>query len=184
MSPRQLKPHQVRLARRWMTVVLVGLFIFVIGVEPDLIGMDRSPVVGFVQVGVWLTGLGILLLGAYATVRVIRNNRPNSLRADIGLRLIATGYVVAATASLADFVGLGAHRIPDVSFGPIQIFGLVIGVLLCLLGLVLYQPTRERPDEERRRWRLPRIKLPRMKGRERNSAKREEGTTRPDSDNV
>lgn len=184
MSHDQLKPHQVRLARRWMTVVLIGLFIFVIGVEPDLIGMDRSPVVGFVQVGVWLTGLAILLLGAYATVRVIRNNRPNSLRADIGLRLVATGYVVAATASLADFIGLGAHRIPDVSFGPIQIIGLVVGLLLCLLGLILYRPTRGKPDEERRRWRLPRVKLPMMKERGRISAERDRGTTRPDSNNA
>ncbi len=173
MPPHQLTPHQVRWARRWMTIVLIGLFIFAIGVEPDLIGMDRSPVVGFVQVGVWLTGLAILLLGAYATVRVVRNHRPNSLLADIGLRLIATGYVVSATASLADFIGLGAQRIPNVSFGPIQIIGLLVGVLLCLLGLVLYWPTREKQDAKRRRWRFPRIMLSRISGWDRSSAEQD-----------
>ena len=73
-----LTPRQVRRARRWMTIVLLGLFIFVIGVQPDILGLNRSLTVGFVQIGVWLTGLAILLLAAYATVRVVRNGKENS----------------------------------------------------------------------------------------------------------
>jgi len=148
MTP--LTPRQVRRARQWMTVVLLGLLIFIIGVEPDLIGMDRSPVVGFVQIGTWLAGLAILLLASYATVRVVRNGRPTSLRADIGLRLLATGYVVAAAASLADFIGLGAQRLPNITFGPVQVIGLVTGVILSLVGLILYWPreSSEPPAEE------------------------------------
>ena len=130
MPSSQLTKRQVRWARRWMTFVLIGLFIFVIGVEPDLIGMDRSPVIGFVQVGVWMTGLAFVLSGSYAAVRVVRNHRPNSLRADIGMRLIATGYVVAAAASLADFIGIGAHQLPTVHFGPLQVIGLAVGIVL------------------------------------------------------
>lgn len=136
--------RQVRWARRWMTLVLVGLFIFIIGVNPDLIGMDRSPVVGFVQIGVWLSGLAILLLGATLTVRVVRNSRPSSLRSDIGLRLIATGYVFSLAASLADFLGIGAHRLPTIYFGPLQTFGLALGVLISLVGLILYWPRARR----------------------------------------
>ena len=108
-----LTPRQVRRARRWMTIVLLGLFIFVIGVQPDILGLNRSLTVGFVQIGVWLTGLAILLLASYATVRVVRNGKPTSLRADIGTRLLATGYVVAAVASLADFIGVGAFAVND-----------------------------------------------------------------------
>jgi hypothetical protein len=129
-----------------MTVVLLGLFIFLIGVRPNLIGMDRSPVVGFVQIGVWLTGLAILLLGAYATVRVVRNGLSTSLRADIGIRLIATGYVIAAVASLADFIGVGAQRMPEIAFGPVQVIGLAIGVFVSLLGVILYWPPRRERD--------------------------------------
>ena len=70
-----------------MTLVLLGLLIFLIGVSPDLIGMDRSPVVGFVQVGVWLSGLALLLLGAYLTIRVVRNGRLHTLLAEVGVRL-------------------------------------------------------------------------------------------------
>ncbi|HEY46312.1 MAG: hypothetical protein AMJ88_05450 [Anaerolineae bacterium SM23_ 63] len=164
MPSPQLTPRQVSWARRWMTLVLIGLFVFIIGVEPDLIGMDKSPVVGFVQVGVWLIGLALLLVGCYATVYVVRNGQPNSLRADIGLRFIATGYVVAAAASLADFIGLGAQSMPEISFGPIQVIGLVVGVILSLLGVVLYWPRRERPREKGSH-RFPRIKLPSFRRR-------------------
>ena len=137
---RALTRLQVRLARLWMTVMFVSLLIFMVGIQPDLIGMNRSVTVGFVQIGVWLTGLAILLVAAYSTVRVIRNGKPNSLRADIGIRLIATGYVVAAVGSLADFIGVGAHRMPVVHFGYIQMIGLVTGVLLSMLGVILYMP--------------------------------------------
>lgn len=148
MPSRPLTPRQIRWARRWMTLVLIGLLIFAIGVDPDLIGMNRSPIVGFVQIGVWLSGLALLLIGAYSTVRVVRNGRPNSLRADIGLRLIATGYVLAATASLADFIGLGSHRMPGVHFGEVQAVGFALGVVTSLVGVVLYWPRRREPPAE------------------------------------
>jgi hypothetical protein len=138
--PRYLRPAQIRWARRWMTVTFVGLFIFLIGLQPDLIGMDRSPVIGFIQVYVWLVGFAVLLIAAYATVRVVRNGKPNSLRADIGERLIATGYVVLAVASLADFIGVGAQRIPNITFGPVQQTGVYMGLLTCALGVFLYWP--------------------------------------------
>jgi hypothetical protein len=157
-----------------MTLVLIGFLIFVIGVDPDLIGMNRSPTVGFIQVYVWLTGLAVLLVCAYATVRVVRNNRPTSLRADIGLRLIASGYVVAASASMADFIGIGSHSMPFVYFGPMQVMGLAGGVLISLLGVILYWPRRRRTPEEGPLWRLPAIRLPRFKLRKKTSAGPEE----------
>ncbi len=182
MSPSQLTPQQVRWARRWMTLVLIGLFIFMIGVEPDLVGLDRSPVVGFVQVGVWLTGLGILLVGAYATVRVVRNSRPTSLRADVGLRLIATGYVVAAAASMADFIGIGAQRMPYVSFGPIQVIGLAGGVLVSLLGVIMYWPRREKQRKGARWLKIPRLRLPRFKRKKETQLESVEGEIDPTSE--
>jgi hypothetical protein len=130
-----------------MTVVLAGFFIFGIGVDPDLIGMNRSPIIGFVQMGVWMTGLTILLLGATATVRVVRNGRSRSLRADIGLRLIATGYVVALTASFADFLSIGSHQMPQVYFGEVQVMGLALGVLTSLVGVMLYWPRKAHHEE-------------------------------------
>src|SRR3990172_832638 len=139
-----LTPRQVRWVRRWMTLSLIGLLIFFIGINPGLIGMNRSPAVGFVQVGVWLTGLGILLIGAYAALRVVRNGRQTTLLNDVGLRLAATGYVVAAAASLADFIGIGSHTIRALVFGKIQVAGLMVGVLLIVIGLTLYYPRGQR----------------------------------------
>ena len=132
--------RQVRWARRWMTLVVLGLFVFAVGINPDLVGMNRSRVIGFIQMGVWLSGLGLLLLGAFLAVRVVRNGRPMSLRAEIGTRLIATGFVVSAVASLADFLAIGSHRLPWVYFGPLQVGGLAAGVILSLVGVLLYWP--------------------------------------------
>jgi hypothetical membrane protein len=140
MTAAVLTKKQAMAARGWMTMVLIGLFIFLIGVYPNLIGMDRSSVVGFVQIGVWLLGLGILLLGATLAMKVIRNGYPTTLRSEVGLRLIATGYVLAVTASLADFIGIGSHALPGISYGPLQVFGLALGVMVSLFGVILYGP--------------------------------------------
>jgi len=147
MPTKPLRRFQARMAQVWMTIVFVGLFLFVIGLDPDIIGMDRSPVVGFIQVGVWLTGLAMILLGAYAAIRIIRNGMLLTLRSEIGERLIASGYVVAAAASLADFIGIGSHRIPELIFGPLQVLGLIVGLVTCLIGVVLYWPNRSRRTE-------------------------------------
>jgi hypothetical protein len=148
MPRTKLTPRQVRWARRWMTLVFMGFVVFIIGIEPDLIGMDRSPVVGFVQVYTWLTGLAILLLGAYLTVRVVRNGRPLSLRAEIGVRLIATGYVIAVAASFADFLGIGSHTLRGgLYFGEVQVLGLVIGLLTSTVGVLLYWPRGPKATE-------------------------------------
>ena len=139
-----LNSRQVRWARRWMTLALLGLFIFIVGTYPNIIGMDRSPVVGFVQIGVWRTGLAMLLVFTTSAVRVMRNGRENSLRTDIGLRLIATGYVFSLTASLADFMGIGSHSLPDIYFGPVQTAGLTLGIVISLIGIILYWPRKRR----------------------------------------
>jgi hypothetical protein len=96
--------------------------------------------VGFVQIGVWLLGLGILLLGATLAMKVIRNGYPTTLRSEVGLRLIATGYVLAVTASFTDFLGIGSHALPGISYGPLQVTGLALGVMVSLLGVILYGP--------------------------------------------
>jgi hypothetical protein len=147
MPPSKLTRIQAFWIRIWLSSILVGLSLFVIGIHPGFFGLDRSPVVGFVQVGVWLFGLALVLIGAYATLRILRNKRPTSLGAEIGERLIATGFVVAAAASLADFIGIGSHEIPELTFGPIQIAGLVVGVATALLGIILYWPRRYKERE-------------------------------------
>jgi hypothetical protein len=148
MPSSPLTPRQIRWARRWMTLILFGLIIFVIGVDPKLIHMKRSHVVGFVQMGTWTFGLAMVLLGAFSTVRVVRNGRPTTLRASIGARLVATGFVISTVASFADLLGIGSHHLPNIVFGPLQVAGLAGGVLISLLGVVLYWPRSAKPELE------------------------------------
>lgn len=142
--PSQLSHRQIRTASALAVVVLVGSLMFLLGIHPAFFGLDRSPVVGFVQMGVWLTGLAVVLLGAYGAARIVRNGRKHSLRSEIGLRLVASGYVLALAASLADFLGIGSHPLPRVYFGPIQVAGLVTGIVMSLTGLILYLPRGRR----------------------------------------
>jgi hypothetical protein len=148
--PSQLTTRQVRQIWRRMVMVFIGVLMFIIGVYPNLIGLNLSPQIGFVQVGVWLIGLGLILLGAYLVVRVVRAGRQNSLRADIGVRLMATAYVVAMVSSLADYIGIGSQYLGYPSFGPVQVVGLAVGVVVSILGLVMYWPGRgDEGDPER-----------------------------------
>ena len=148
MPSGSLTKRQIRRARHWLALAIIGILVFVIGISPDLIGLDRSRVIGFIQMGVWLIGLSLVMLGAFLAVRVVRNGRPMSLRAEIGTRLIATGLVVSATSTLADFLSIGSHRLPWVYFGPLQAGGLVAGVVVSLIGVLLYWPRTPKPVAE------------------------------------
>ncbi len=140
MPPAPLRQSQKNWIRRLIALALVGVIAFIIGVDPDLVGMNLTPAVGIAQMGLWMTGLAMVLVGGYSAVRIVRNGRPSSLRADIGTRLIATGYVFSAVATLADYLGIGTQRFPNLSFGEVQVFGLVFGIIISLLGLALYWP--------------------------------------------
>jgi hypothetical protein len=148
MPLRNLRKNQIKWVQRFAVLGLVGLGAFVIGVEPDLIGMNLTPHVGIVQMSTWLAGLAAMLIGGYAAVRIIRNGRPNSLRAEIGVRLIATGYVFSLVASLADYLGIGTQHFPNLSFGRIQIIGLALGIVVSIVGLILYWPHPQSPETE------------------------------------
>ncbi|MGD8813023.1 MAG: hypothetical protein PVI78_00950 [Anaerolineales bacterium] len=143
-----LRKSQIKWVQRFAILGLVGLGAFIIGVDPGLIGMDLTPHVGIVQMGTWLAGLAIMLVGGYGAVRIVRNHRPTSLRAEIGLRLIATGYVFSLVASLADYLGIGTQHFPDLSFGNIQVIGLGFGIAVSVVGLILYWPFRRRSEPE------------------------------------
>jgi hypothetical protein len=63
-----------------------------------------------------------------------------SLMADIGIRLGLTGLLACYVAGLADMVGVGTHQASSFErpfLGPLQVVGIVIGVLGVLVGLLL-----------------------------------------------
>ena len=126
-----------------MLITLFGLLIFLVGAKPDWFGWDRSPVVGFVQIAVFLAGLMIICLGGYIGLITLWWGRERTIMGDIGSRLVATGYVVAAFAGMADVFGMGSHAMPQVPyFGPLQASGVMVGQGIVALGFLLMIPIR------------------------------------------
>lgn len=121
--------------------VLFGLFIFVVGAKPNWFGWDRSPVVGFVQIAVFLIGLAVICIGGYVGLVALWGNEPRSIVADIGMRLVGTGYVVSVFTGLADVFGMGSHPLPNVPyFGPWQSGGVLIGQIVVAIGFLMMIP--------------------------------------------
>src|SRR5687768_1843259 len=89
-----------------LLITLFGLLIFVIGAKPEWLNLDRSPVVGFVQICVFMVGLAIICLGGYIGLSALWGREEKSISADIGLRLIATGYVISVFSGMADIFGM------------------------------------------------------------------------------
>jgi len=74
----------------------------VIGARPDTIGLDRSLILGFVQISVFVVGLGFMCVGGYITMVALWRKQTLSIAAEIGERLVATGFLVAVFAGMAD----------------------------------------------------------------------------------
>lgn len=147
---RKYSPNRLRLG---LIVTVIGFLVFVLGADPAAYGLDRSPPVGFVQIAVFLVGLAIICIGGYLTLMNFWRGRERSIAADIGLRLVSTGYVIAVASGMADIFGFGTQPLPEVPyFGPWQETGVLIGEAIIGLGFVLMLPfgTRENPTSKRK----------------------------------
>ena len=133
-------PSRARI-RIGLVTALLGLLVFLIGARPSLFGLDRSPVVGFIQIAVFLVGLAVMCIGGYIGLMAFWRNGERTIAADIGSRLVATGYVVAVFAGMADIFGFGTQGFPKVPvFGPWQAIGVQIGEVLIAIGFLLLIP--------------------------------------------
>lgn len=139
------KPVNGKLTKRVGSVLtLLGLTIFLLGADPEFFGMDRSPVIGFVQVIVFSFGLVILTLGGSISLNSLWPPGQRSILADIGLRLVWTGLVVAIAAGMADLFGLGTRPLTEslTYFGYWQARGVLFGEIIILIGFILMIPFR------------------------------------------
>ncbi len=130
-----------------------GFLVFLVGARPSLFHLDRSPVVGFIQISVFLVGLAIICLGGCISLLAYWGNGGRTIAADIGSRLVATGYVVAVFAGMADVFGFGTRPLPAVPyFGHWQATGVELGEGMIALGFLLlipYQKMRGIRNEKR-----------------------------------
>ncbi len=139
-SPQRDNPVTPRI-RISIGLALIGWVIFAIGTKPDWFGWDRSPVVGFVQIIVFLIGLAIICLGGYIGLQSLWWGQERTITSEIGSRLAATGYVIAVFAGLADIFGMGSQSFPQSPyFGPWQASGVLIGQGIIALGFLLLIP--------------------------------------------
>ena len=134
--------------RTGLILTLLGLLVFMIGARPALFGLDRSPVVGFIQIAVFLVGLAMICLGGYISLNIYWRNGDKTILADIGLRLVSTGYVIAAFAGMADVFGFGGQPWPKVPFfGIWQATGVEIGQVIIAIGFIMMLPFRRNRRE-------------------------------------
>jgi hypothetical protein len=126
-----------------LITVSLGFLIFAMGAKPNWFGWDRSPVVEFVEIAVFLVGLALICVGGYVGLSALWGDEQRSIIADIGSRLVGTGYVIAVFAGMADIFGLGTQPLPNVQyFGPWQAAGVFIGQLTIALGFLMIIPYR------------------------------------------
>jgi hypothetical protein len=125
-----------------LITVGLGLLIFAIGAKPNWFGWNRASVVGFVQMAVLLSGLGLICGGGFVGLSALWGKEQRSIIADIGLRLIGTGYVIAVFSGMADVFGMGAQTLPDDNpyFGPLQATGVLIGQFVVAAGFLMLIP--------------------------------------------
>lgn len=135
-------PSRLRI-RTGLFIVLFGLLVFLVGARPGMFDVDRSPVVGFVQISVFLIGLAAICIGGYITMMAFWRNGDRSIPADIGTRMVTTGYVIAVFSGMADVFGFGTQLLPRVPFfGPWQATGVQIGEAVIAVGFLLLIPFR------------------------------------------
>lgn len=146
MKNRNKKNGNAR-TRNGLITTLIGFLVFLLGAKPELFNLDRSPVVGFVQIAVFLIGLAIISMGGYISLRSLWNGTQMTIAADIGYRLVATGFVIAVASGMADVFGIGNQPWPQIPyFGPIQALGVISGELIIIIGFALLIPFRRKKE--------------------------------------
>jgi hypothetical protein len=137
--------------RGGLTLTLIGLFVLIVGLRPDLFGLDRGLYIGFTQIIMILFGIAFLTIGANSTFNAFWACTNKTLLADVGARTIMTGYVICAFTALADAFGFGTNPPPEVILGTLQSRGVVIGLFVILVGLLMkvrWQTDRQAPLEQ------------------------------------
>jgi hypothetical protein len=142
ITPKGIPFFRIRIG---LIFTILGFLIFLLGARPSLFGLDRSPVIGFVQIGVFLVGLAIMCAGGYISMMALWKKETPSILADIGLRMVATGFVIAVFAGMADVFGFGSHPLPDVPyFGGWQTRGVEIGQVIIAIGFLFMIPYKKK----------------------------------------
>ena len=121
-----------------LLATFAGFLLVVLGAKPEFFGMDRSPVIGFMQTATFLVGIGVIALSGYFCLMSFWPKGYTTITADFGIRLVATGWLIAVFSGMADVFGFGSHPVTGlVFFGRLQAMGVEIGEMFIGIGLVM-----------------------------------------------
>jgi hypothetical protein len=134
-----------------IVLLVVGIALVGSAFAAEFTSLGPTPGFGVLQTLFFLAGITALTIAGFLYLSGRRSpDIPRSLQADIGIRLSATGLVLAYVCGFADLIRIGTHVRPDFPrpfIGPLQLAGLVLGLLVILTGLVLYATARgQRPS--------------------------------------
>ena len=120
-------------------LMLLGFFVYLFNEATRSHAQIRSAIAGHLEILVILVGLALVgITGVYLLSR-LWDDSPKSFAYDIGIRLVAIGYLVVFTSGLADYLGIGAHhQLPY--FGPLQTAGVFLGEAVIAIGFLLMVP--------------------------------------------
>ena len=134
------EPNRLRV-RVGLVTTLLGFLIFTVGAKPGWFGLSRSAGVGLVKITFFLFGLGVLCLGGYVALPPLWSRTQRTIVSDIGMRLVATGFVISVFAGMADVFGMGSQVPPLLPyFGPLQATGVLIGQVVIAIGFLMLIP--------------------------------------------
>jgi len=129
-----------------LILAVFGIVLSLISLGAEILGLDLTPGFGMVQMFQLLLGLTLLTIAGYLRIHSLRSrDAPRSLQADVGIRLGATGLVFAYVSGLSDLIGIGTHVVPSFGrpfVGPLQLGGLLVGVIMITIGMLLYMTSR------------------------------------------
>jgi len=156
--------RRIQRGRTIFTIFLfvVGTLLSVLSLGAEIFDLNFTEGFGIVQMVQLLIGLTCLTLAGFLHLHSLRApNSPRSLQADIGIRLAATGLVFAFVSGLSDLIGIGTHVRPEFErpfVGPLQLGGIILGVLSITAGLLLYYTSRGRRESSSLESLLPKEK--------------------------
>lgn len=142
----------LRIRRAVMLVLsILGIFLVVAALISEIYDLGPTPGFGALETLAFLLGVTALTIAIYLHLRAQRPpDSPPSLQADIGIRLSATGLVLCFVSGFADLIRIGTHIGPEFDrpyIGPLQLGGLVVGLLVLVAGMVLHYTSRgQRPS--------------------------------------
>lgn len=131
----------------------MGVMIALMGLFPNLTGVEDTPGIGVVQVFMLMLGYAMLIFGAILYCKFnFYLGVPSTLAQQIGIRIAWTGLLFAALSGLSDILGFGSHIRTDTSdifFGFWQAFGILASFAISSAGVLMYviTGTPRSPDD-------------------------------------